>query len=151
MADLRAPTPSAAAELAVPEYNELMTGIENKAKRIKLIPESNLKIKKSEFDRIAGNAYFTKPEKIIEDAREKLEHKSQMMMHVYNQKLLSISNKIDNIQQRLEALNPNNVLSRGYSIVYGEDGHIVTDSESVDKGNQIKILTGNGEFEATVR
>lgn len=151
VADLRAPTPSAAAELVVPEYAELISGIENRAKRIKLIPETNLKIKKAELDRITSNIYFKKPEKIIGEVREKLEFKKQSMIQLYNQKKLHEMNKIENIQHRLEALSPDNVLKRGYSIVYNEEGHIVSSAEKVRSGNQIKVLTGNGSFEATAK
>lgn len=151
VADLRAPTPSAAAELAVPEYNDLMAVIESKAERLRLLPEANLKVKKAQLDRIANNVYFTRPEKIIEDASEKLDNKAQRMASIVSQKMALTGSKLDGAMHRLEAMNPTSVLKRGYSIVYSETGHIVSDSKAVTGGEELKILTGNGEFKALVK
>lgn len=151
VADLRAPTPSAAAELAVPEYDELMAGIESKAERLRLLPEANLKVKKAQLDRIANNVYFTRPEKIIEDAGEKLDNKAQRMASIVSQKMALTGSKLDGAKYRLESMNPTSVLKRGYSIVYSETGHIVSDSKAVTGGEELIILTGNGEFKALVK
>lgn len=151
VADLRAPTPSAAAELAVPEYNDLISLIENKSDRLRLLPEANLKVKKAQLEKIAGNVYFTRPEKIIDDANLRLDNKMQRLNDIISRKMISVTNMVDNSQQKLEAMNPTSVLKRGYSIVYSNTGHVVSGSMDVSRGDEVKILTGNGEFDALVK
>lgn len=151
VADLRAPTPSAAAELAVPEYSELLSLVENKANRLRLLPEATLKLKKAQLDKIADNVYFTKPEKIIEDADIRLDYKLQRLNDIISRKMLAANNEVDNLRHRLEAMNPTNVLKRGYSIVYSKSGHVISSSKDVMSGNDVRILTGDGEFEAVIK
>lgn len=151
VADLRAPTPSAAAELAVPEYSELLSLVENKANRLRLLPEATLKLKKAQLDKIADNVYFTKPEKIIEDADIRLDYKLQRLNDIISREMLAANNAVENLRHRLEAMNPTNVLKRGYSIVYSKSGHVISSSKDVMSGNDVRILTGDGEFEAVIK
>ena len=109
-----------------------------------------LKIKKAELERIAGSGYFRNPQKMIDDTKDKLNNIYDRYKNCIDRRLSEAVNNVDSARQRLMSLNPDNVLKRGYSIVYSEDGHVITGSENVNKGNKLRVLTSNGEFNAVV-
>ena len=149
-ADMRAPTPSAAAELAVPDRIALMqsvdelflradstlkgmldrhiNAVEDMKKKIRLgSPESRIKLAE---ERIASG------ERIVKTRMENILHSRKIM-------LASAAGK-------LEAVNPLAVLARGYGVVKGSGGEIVSSVDSVELGSTVHLLVKDGDITATV-
>ncbi|MDD5923821.1 MAG: exodeoxyribonuclease VII large subunit [Clostridia bacterium] len=147
VADLRAPTPSAAAELVVPDRAELLSAIEYMNIRLKKSIEStinqkndylnNLKIKLSSF-----NAY---------DLVQKEEIKLDMFSERFNNSMRKIIDSKANILEiythKLETLSPLNVLKRGYSLTSGKNGTI-NSVKDVSSGDKIEITLSDGKINA---
>lgn len=147
-ADLRAPTPSAAAELAVPVFSELAEKIAEYSKKIAVMPLTNCKIKQMELDRLKQARCLAEPLFRVEDEKLRLNMDEIRLRDIMNMRITSYEQQIKMLNGHIEALNPTGVLKRGYSIVYKENGKIVSKAESVEKGEKIKIKTGQGEFTA---
>ena len=147
-ADLRAPTPSAAAELAVPILQELQDKIGQYRRKISVLPLTNCKIKQIELDRLKSSRYFTRPLERIEDERIALDQAATRLKEQMNRNVLQKQQKIEMLFTHLVALDPKAILKRGYSIVYSSNSAVVTAAQTVKNGEQIEIQTAKGRFTA---
>lgn len=147
-ADLRAPTPSAAAELAVPILQELQDKIHQYRRKISVLPLTNCKIKQIELDRLKSSRYFTKPLERMEEERIALDQAAARLKEQMNRSILQKQQKIEMFSTHLAALDPKAILKRGYSIVYNSGGTVVTAAQKVKNGEQIEIQTAKGRFTA---
>ncbi|WP_149553686.1 exodeoxyribonuclease VII large subunit [Treponema pectinovorum] len=149
-ADYRAPTPSAAAELAVPQIidikndlngykNELLTVINSKVEKMKLMIKSfNPESLEMRF-RTIEQPYLMR----LDNAKRQLEDN-------INEKIKDIRQKLKESVQTLEGASPKTILSRGYSMVKTLDGKIVRSSLDVKPEEKIEIYPAQGKISATV-
>ncbi|WP_147634411.1 exodeoxyribonuclease VII large subunit [Treponema pectinovorum] len=149
-ADYRAPTPSAAAELAVPQIidikndlngykNELLTVINSKVEKMKLMIKSfNPESLEMRF-RTIEQPYLMR----LDNAKRQLEDK-------INEKIKDIRQKLKESVQTLEGASPKTILARGYSMVKTLDGKIVRSSLDVKAQEKIEIYPAQGKISATV-
>ena len=140
-ADLRAPTPSAAAELAVPETSDLQRKIGNIIDRMLLLLDRDVKAKRTALADLSGRRVMTSPGYIVEDKRMLLGSVSRDMENaakliLENKKRLFISNTA-----KLETLNPMSVISRGYSAVFAEGGKLIKSVDQVEIGDKFSFMT----------
>lgn len=147
-ADLRAPTPSAAAELAVPVFEELQASVEFYRNKVAVLPLTNCRIKQAELDKLKNSSVFTKPCHKIENAEIALDRNDDRLRELINRLLTQNGDKLSMRAKHLNALDPKAVLKRGYSIVYKNDGTAVVSARDVSSGEPIDILTGDGKFTA---
>lgn len=150
VADMRAPTPSAAAELAVPEYSKLMDSICEKSARISLIPKSVLEVNKTRLEKLTENIYIKDPLMLLRNYSDKIDQFREGLESEIKKRCKSNEDVLDKLEYKLKALNPENVLSRGYSIVFTKNRRVIRSADSVNKGDEIRIMTGNGNFDARV-
>ena len=148
-ADLRAPTPSAAAELAAPDITllyEKISLLERRAER------SALSVLDKSTDRfIALNARLTaqSPENRLKLTAERLSAFDKRRDTVFLRYMDRLERQLEEKAARLDSLSPLKVLSRGYSLVYkGEK--LLSSSETLKKGDKIKIGFGSGGAEAEI-
>ncbi len=150
VADLRAPTPSAAGELAVPELDEVLWKIENFKRRLKtaLVKEtSNFRVK---LDSLMQSKPFSNPLSMLETRILRLEGLNK---HIENNVKLGIKNKKIKLVEKiatLDGLSPLKILSRGYSMVLDENDNIVKSKKALKKDDKIKITMHDGDVEAKV-
>ena len=147
-ADLRAPTPSAAAELAVPVLQELRERVEGYRSKIASIPLTNCHIKQMELDRLKSSRSLAKPFERIDNESISLDRDYARAEERMSRSILENQERITSLSSHLSALDPNAVLKRGYSIVYKENGTAVTGASQVAEGERIGIQTANGRFGA---
>ena len=151
-ADLRAPTPSAAAELAVPDTLELKKQLSNVEKKMELLFSSRIK---SYRERIAGyeNAGVMKnPMNIIDDKRMNILHIEKNLTSRIQLILSEKKSRFVMNSSKLEALNPLSVLTRGYSVVYKDDAQkIVKKLDDIDIDSEISVKLSDGFVDATVK
>lgn len=143
VADLRAPTPTAAAELAVPN----LTDLNNYISQLKIRLNETI-IKKVKYQRLYlesfKNSYIIKnPMILYENRKEKLDLINEKINSLINFKIENYKIKLNNICEQLELLSPLNILKRGFSLVYKDDKLIKT-VKNIKKGDSIKIRLSEG-------
>lgn len=148
-ADMRAPTPSAAAELAAPSLNILEDKTDMLLKRAE---NAFFSLTDRALDRLINlNARLAanSPENRLKLTEERISMYNKRIILSYEKYLASSSARIDEKIARLEALSPLKVLSRGYSLVYKEE-KLIGSSESLKKGDRITIRFGKGDADAEI-
>jgi len=149
-ADKRAPTPSAAAELAVPETSELMRKFDNLEKRLQLLTEQSIKLKHQRYDRAAQSRVFAMPELLIDDRRLASLNTERRLESAMKLCIAAQRSRFVTSTAKLEALNPMAVISRGYSAVYTEDKKLIKSVDQVNVGDDISFKTSDGEVTGKV-
>ena len=150
VSDLRAPTPSAAAELAVPDKEDLSRYLESMRTRIGSSVGAVLQNKRQLFDAISARSCFTSPLYFTERRGEELDSLTTRTQIAMSNIVQRNAAALSAVAGRLAALNPMNVLSRGYAAVLDTDGNVV---DSVTKANKDDILTlkmADGDISAKV-
>lgn len=149
VSDLRAPTPSAAAELAVPNCSEIQLKLKTYENRLKNALYKKVEVMKLRYEKCMKSKAYTSPlQKINEyymliDKNEKaLENKIQVILKEKKAYMIEWISKLD-------ALSPLKTLSRGYSIVQ-KDNKIVKTVKELKHGDSIKLRLTDGEKEAKI-
>ncbi len=149
-ADFRAPTPSAAAELVVPELNVLRASLDTYTGKMRLVPRNNIQLKRMELERAAAHPVFRRPFECIQVRRQLLSDFQERMAECLVRAAERQRQRIQALQGRLQALNPMAVLERGYGIVQTADGKMITDPAEASAGDALSILLQKGILKAVV-
>ncbi len=148
VADLRAPTPSAAAEIAVFDYFEQEQSLDLTKKYIEQAIGEKISFLRS---RILSNAqYFAYPEKMLEGYYQRIDTLDIRLDAAQNLKLVSTKARLENAAGKLDALSPLKTLSRGYSITVDEKGELIKDAKQLKKGEKIQIKFAKGNAKAAI-
>lgn len=172
VADLRAPTPSAAAELAVPDAAELKSLLNNAKKRITrsltyalrepsqridqiresllIIAESSLFAQKQQFRELLLKHDNLHPRKILNRRMEKIADLQRVVYQLTQRQLLDRSLKLENLQSLIRTLGPDSAFKRGFSITMTEDGKIIRSSKDAKAGMRLRTKLIDGEFSSTI-
>ena len=150
VADLRAPTPSAAAELAVFDYAAVEGRLGEIKERMFLLNMQRIQQMRKELEHAKDRLSYLSPEgqlrekrKYAADLEEQLRNRMEHMIELRRHKLALLS-------ERLEGVSPVKKLAQGYSYVTDENGHTLTDAEGVKAGDRVKIRLLKGALEAEV-
>ena len=149
VADLRAPTPSAAAELAVPDIYEVNQKIIGYQSRLRLALNKKYEMMKMHYEKVMSSSVFKEPIRMVNDRA--------MILDTYIKRLeVSIQNKKQaekeqyvKLISKLDALSPLKTLSRGYSIVE-ENGKTISSVKKLKIGDNIDIKLSDGNAKAEV-
>ncbi len=148
VSDVRAPTPSAAAEISAPSIPELDHIILNKLNELYNSIALQLQQLWQSLDRLSDRHAFQRPTAMIERQRE-IEKKLTHRLSVSLKHIISINRtKIMGLVNEINALNPNDVLNRGYSIAFKGVGQIVRQENDLKVGESFVLQTGKGKLEA---
>lgn len=150
VADLRAPTPSAAAELAVPDMQLLLSFIYKTADSISLSLVRKLEKESQRFDFLVNNSVLSSPEEYYKSHFDDVKAFSTDLTNIFNACINRNRSKLAELAGRLDALSPLAVLSRGYSVVKKDDNFIVKNVSDLAVGEEINILFDNGTAKCTV-
>ena len=195
VADLRAPTPSAAAELLVGRKDEFLAAVTAGARRLRLGLQRSLLGEQRRFERLRSSFVFREPANLVRRHRERLqrhreratallqrsgertratlrEHRTSLI-HRTAETLRRAQQQIDESDQRLaagmerrletgrqrintlaaqlRALDPHQVLERGFSITRDETGHIVKSADQIQPGDPLRTTLADGEIHSTAR
>ncbi len=148
VADLRAPTPSAAAELAVPDYRELLSRLVDMRERYDTALLRVCERLRDRLSRITESPRIKEPQRIIAEHRENLADSFDALLAAYKATLTTSRYMLAGTAGKLSALNPLSILSRGYSVVT-KDGELVS-AGTLARGDSVCVRTKDGEFNATV-
>ena len=150
VADRRAPTPSAAAELAVPDTAELKRKISNIITREADVIGAMLRLRREKLESLSRSRAMTDPGSMIEDKRILLDHLSDRLRLAEDRELQMKKAEMTAAAGKLSALNPLAVISRGYSAVYRDDGALVKTIDDVKPGDRVAFKTIGGDALCTV-
>lgn len=148
VADLRAPTPSAAAEIAINNILEISQSIENNLIRLRNLIESKIATTWQAFDNLSERHFLQKPKMVFIRQKEKIDRLKNNLSLSMNKIISLKKSSAINLFTHLDALSPNNTLNRGYSIAYNKDRLIIRDPNDIDSGESFTLKTGKGEMAA---
>lgn len=149
-ADLRAPTPSAAAELAVPEAAALRAAIDGLLESGASAIERRLTLERAHLARLNASAALNMPSRLLIERRETaLERLTGRMTRAAQAMPQTKRARLDGLMRALNAVNPNAVLERGYAVVR-QNGQAVTDASALNVGDLIDVTLKGGTLGARV-
>lgn len=148
VADLRAPTPSAAAEIAIKNIFEISQNIDDQTKRIQSILLSKIASYWQTLDNLVERHNLQKPINVFKRHLEKIENFDKNLKIIMNKIFLLKESKLQSLSNSLEALSPNNTLKRGYSIAFDKKNQIITHPESIASNESFKLKMADGEMAA---
>ena len=149
VADLRAPTPSAAAELAVPDVYELKQKINNYKNRYRLALKKKIELMKLRYEKCMKSRVFTDPMRKIRDMDVTLDSYVQRLENKI--KIIHKDNKSSYVElvTKLDTLSPLKTLTRGYSLTE-KDNKIVKSANELNKNDKVKLKFHDGEKDAII-
>lgn len=145
-ADLRAPTPSAAAECATPDRAELAAATEARAKRLSDLAGRKISLLREKLTRLAGSRALTSPMNFIDDRRMALDGLEEKLVLRAS---LSVEEKRAALREnaaKLGAMDPLAVLSRGYSASFDEGGNVIKSIKTVRAGDTLITRISDGKL-----
>lgn len=150
VADLRAATPSNAAELAVPDQTEVSSSLAEKRKRLNAAMSHLLKDYRQRLDRCTRSRQLTDPQIYLQDRQQRLDMLEREMVQCYQHILTRKKQRLGSASAALDAMSPLKVLGRGYSMTTLEDGTLVTSAGQVDVGTEVNVTLQQGSLSCTV-
>ena len=149
-ADLRAPTPSAAAELAVPDTEELLSSLGHMNNRISLAMNRRLARSRDRLGLLSASRMLKDPRAFIDDKRMALAMDEQALYTRMERILAAKRAEFQYKTAKMEALNPLAVVARGYSAVFDEKGVLVKSVSQLAPGDGVSFALTDGKVHARV-
>lgn len=150
IADMRAPTPSAAAEIAVPENECMSLAVMNNYRRLNYLMDSILSSSKNTLQTLSTKHCFTgfadniyDNELYVSQLQNRLLNKMQSKIELASQNL---KHRIDN----LENISPLKILQKGYSLTYDDSQKLIRSAKNINVGDKINVVFNDGNITATV-
>lgn len=149
VADLRAPTPSAAAEIANPDIYELKNKIAVARERTRQALNKKMELLKLKYNNIMKSKVFLDPLRVINDNYLRLDNNIKEITNIIKLKQKDSEKKFGLIVSKLDALSPLKTLSRGYAIIEKEN-NIVKSYNDLKDGNIVKLILTDGKKDAKI-
>lgn len=149
VADVRASTPSAAAELAVPDRQELMSYYFKQKQYISAMLDRKIKTAQLRLENQQRRMSASSPKLKAEQLEKQLSAKSEKLTRFMNIYISDKENKLIAAKGKLDGLNPLNVLNRGYAIAE-KDEKIITSSKQLKNGDDFTVILSDGKINAKV-
>lgn len=147
VADLRSPTPSAAAEMTIPDKSSLINNISLlKSKLIRAI-KRNLELKMERIDSVSGRLKYQGPENKINQYYQYIDEFSARLNSRIKHRVELYEERVKKDSQRLDSLSPRAVIERGYSICRKIPGkEIIKRLEQIEVGTRIEVIISDGKI-----
>ena len=150
VADLRAATPSNAAELAVPDINEVYDALGAAEIRAFAAVSREIKSRRQRLDELSSRRVLQSPKYYIDDKRLLLDRLHDGLSGAMRVKIYSQREKYASLAAALDAMSPLKVLGRGYAIARREDGKVVKKATDVKPGDRITVRMKKDEIKCVV-
>ena len=148
VADLRAPTPSAAAELAVDDFRSVLESFHMYGDRLQRAMNSKTELFAAKLKAYEHRFQYLSPESMLREKRQYASELEECLRSSMEQKLTEKRHELAIWIQRFEGLSPLRKLNGGYAFVSDSDGHAVTEISQIKKGDRISIAVTDGVIEA---
>ena len=149
-ADLRAATPSNAAELAVPEQSELRDRIAALQKALAAALQRKAQLDRSRLDALTASPVLKDPRRMLQDRRQTLDLSLAELNAAYTAIVHERRTALTGLAASLDAMSPLKVLSRGYAMVRDQDGTLVADAAALHTGQRIRVTFRDADRTAIV-
>ena len=149
VADLRAPTPSAAAELAVPFGKRQLAELAGLTDKLTQLITHKLETQQRQVSQLIGRRVFTYPAEPLIQAQSHIQGLVKMMALTINQKIVTEKGKQGQLISALNNLSPLQVLARGYGVI-SHEGQVVKNTQGLEIGQEIAIKMQDGDINAQV-
>lgn len=149
VADLRAPTPSAAAELAVPNMADVVKNIESYENRYKISLKKKVELMRLRYEKCMTRSVFREPLQKLNEKSLVLDNNVKLISNYINKELNEEKLKFEKKVARLDSLSPLKTLQRGYSVVT-KDGKTVNSVRLLNTGDEINLRLSDGSKNAKV-
>ncbi len=151
VADLRAPTPSAAAELVVPDARELRARVADRLSAMTRVLSRRIQVGRERIRSLAGRPALSRPRYHLDTRRQALDDLVRDIGAAMKARITRATARRDLLAGRLDALSPLAVLKRGYSVCRRDaDGRIVSSVRQVEPGDAVRVTVADGTFGAIV-
>ena len=150
VADVRAATPSNAAELAVPDQMELRARLLCQRTHLGQMMTRQLQLLRQQLTALSKKRVLQSPENYFEDKRLALDHAQQRLTALAQSSIADRQRQFVQLAARLDAMSPLKVLARGYSVARTENGEILRDARQVQQGENIELQLSRGRVTAQV-
>ena len=150
VADLRAATPSNAAELAVPDQDALLQNLDSMTAAMATSLNRQLKAARKHLDVLSQSPALKSPDGYLQQRRSSLELLTNRLIAAQNQNITRKSNQYIAAVSKLDAMSPLKVLSRGYAMAQKEDGSVIRSVSQAELGERISVSMSDGKLFATV-
>lgn len=151
VADLRAATPSEAAELAVKDMNTVLNDMEELRNHIIKTVSNILFLYKSNLQRTEKTLKFYNPQFILDDKKVELDNTVQRVVFNVNKRINDENTNLERLKIKLYSHDPEYVLERGYALITDESGTIITSVGSVVNDMNLKVNLKDGEVNTEVK
>ena len=151
VADLRAATPSNAAELAVPDRREVRAALEADGDRLAAAVRGRLDRERRALDRLASSRAMTEPASYFKDKRLLLDYQSGRLVRAMERLTGGRRERLSSLAAALDAMSPLKVLGRGYAIARRADGKVISSVRDTAPGEEFRLRVSDGELDCLVR
>ena len=146
VADLRAPTPSAAAELMTPHRAEIEGRLREAIGRLVDVERSRLVNLATRLQMVTSSYAFRRPLRRLRDDQQRLDHLGEQLQRAFQARFRSAHERLSALLGRLEAVGPTAVLRRGYAIAEDAQGRAITSAGKVQIGDRIAVRLHRGRL-----
>ena len=151
VSDLRAATPSNAAELAVPDKDVLYQSLDTALSAMSLALQRQIRLARTKLGTLAGSAVLQAPTQYITQRRNALEHMNERMQSVQSQVINRKKQSYISQAAKLDAMSPLKVLTRGYAVVQSKTTEdIIKSVQQINPGDRVQISVSDGYMDAEV-
>ncbi|MGI6003970.1 MAG: exodeoxyribonuclease VII large subunit [Christensenellales bacterium] len=149
-ADLRASTPSAAAEMAVPVKQELKDCVRQQAQRLDRAVKRKLEVSRSRAELLTRSQAMMRPVTLVERRSRDAQQAAVRLMEAMAQQMAEKGRAGQMLLEKLNALNPDAVMSRGFARVENAAGKTVTTVKGLRAGQKVQLIFGDGRRGAQI-
>ena len=146
VADLRAPTPSAAAELAVYDFQALLEQLETNKRRLNMKMTNELMLQKRRLQYYQTKLGYLSPESMIRERRMRLLQLEEKMQNLMKQEIIKERHRLNLYIEKMKGLSPLNKLNQGFSYVENQEHQAVTSVTQVQKEDSLCINVKDGKI-----
>ncbi len=151
VADLRAATPSAAAELATFDGAALLQFVTDSNERLRRSLRRNVDLRSERLRRLTQSRVLVRPAVMIEPYSQRLDEANTRMSNAVEKSIMRNSARLDTLQHKLEALSPDKVLKRGYAVIRKSVNQaIVKKARELVTGDKVDIRFADGSRDAVI-
>ncbi len=148
VADVRAPTPSSAAELVTPDWRDLSASVVAFTSRLKERASQAISDRRLRLEQAVDRLAFMSPE--IQTYRQRVDQLLRAAYQSLDQSLQINRERLRSLELQLSALDPSSILSRGYAVVRANDGSIVSSVANLTMGDTLELAVRDGEVEVEI-
>ena len=150
VADLRAATPSNAAELAVPDQDALRQNLDSMCMAMTTALTRQVKAARQHLQVLSGSPALQSPTGYLEQRRKSLELLQNRLVSAETRTVERKNRQFIELTSKLDAMSPLKVLTRGYALVRREDGTVLKSVRQIEPGDRIKVSLSDGSLTAVV-